>query len=315
MKKKMKIRQFKLCLILICLLLFFVLPSCKNPKKSGGTVCLSILNKLKMKGRVAQKTEIIFNVDTNGSAKAVYKHVYFYDTLGNITKELMLDNNDSIKDSWVYNNVFDSNGNVIRKYYKYQPTQVILHLNGYFGVPAGASALSFYPVPPCRVADTRRAAGTFGGPEMEAGDTRSFAIPESVCNIPSTAEAYSLNVTVLPDGVLQYLTAWPAGAARPNASTLNSWAQSPRYLPVTDRQRDHGIARLRNSPSAKDVRDLIILVVANCWSEESLEGSGQLLSRTRSGKIDLNRRALDTSAPNVDSLARKDDRAAGNPAN
>ena len=58
---------------------------------------------------------------------------------------------------------------------------------------------------------------------MEAQETRSFAIPASQCNIPATAAAYSLNVTVVPGGVLPYLTAWPMGVARPNVSTLNSF--------------------------------------------------------------------------------------------
>jgi len=103
------------------------------------------------------------------------------------------------------------------------PTDVILDLNGYFGQPGGAGALSFYPVTPCRVADTRNADGPFGGPQMPARATRTFAIPASACNIPSTAAAYSLNVTVVPDGPLSYLTAWPAGSAQPFVSTLNSF--------------------------------------------------------------------------------------------
>jgi len=73
------------------------------------------------------------------------------------------------------------------------------------------------------VADTRWAAGTFGGPEMEGPITRVFPIPASACNIPSTAAAYSLNVTVVPDGYLGYLTIWPDGGSQPLVSTLNSW--------------------------------------------------------------------------------------------
>ncbi len=107
--------------------------------------------------------------------------------------------------------------------YVSNPTDVILDINGYFGAPGAAGALRFYPVTPCRIADTRRAEGPFGGPEMQAATARSFAVPASACNIPSTAAAYSLNVTVVPDGVLSYLTAWPAGAARPLVSTLNSF--------------------------------------------------------------------------------------------
>jgi hypothetical protein len=103
--------------------------------------------------------------------------------------------------------------------YAEDPTQVVLDTNGYFGAPGAAGALNFYPVAPCRVADTRGAAG----PKMGDAETRSFPIPSSGCGIPATAAAYSLNVTVVPDGMLQYLTAWPTGAGQPFASTLNSW--------------------------------------------------------------------------------------------
>ena len=102
-------------------------------------------------------------------------------------------------------------------------TDLILDINGYFGQPGGAGALKFYSVTPCRVADTRSDAGSFGGPKMGPRDTRSFAIPASACNIPSTAAAYSVNVTVVPDGILSYLSAWPTGSSRPLVSTLNSF--------------------------------------------------------------------------------------------
>ncbi len=114
------------------------------------------------------------------------------------------------------------NGGAISVYAE-DATQVVLDTNGYFGTPGGAGGLNFYPVTPCRVADTRGAAGPLGGPKMEDGETRSFPIPSSACGIPATAAAYSLNVTVVPDGMLQYLTAWPAGAGKPLVSTLNSW--------------------------------------------------------------------------------------------
>ncbi|HXN48924.1 MAG TPA: hypothetical protein VN893_19895 [Bryobacteraceae bacterium] len=86
-----------------------------------------------------------------------------------------------------------------------------------------AGALSFYPVAPCRVADTRGPNSGFGGPEMQAGVPRSFTIQAGGCNIPANAAAYSLNVTVVPDGVLSYLTAWPTGSNQPLVSTLNSF--------------------------------------------------------------------------------------------
>ena len=85
------------------------------------------------------------------------------------------------------------------------------------------SPVQFVPVTPCRVVDTRNANGPFGGPAISGGTSRSFAIPYGPCaGIPTTAVAYSLNVTVVPDGPLGYLTIWPTGEGQPMVSTLNS---------------------------------------------------------------------------------------------
>jgi hypothetical protein len=100
-------------------------------------------------------------------------------------------------------------------------THLITDINGYF-TSTPLTPLVFRTVTPCRVADTRNANGTFGGPIMAADSTRSFPIPESECGIPSTATAYALNVTVVPTAALNYLTLWPAGEAQPTVSTLNS---------------------------------------------------------------------------------------------
>jgi hypothetical protein len=110
--------------------------------------------------------------------------------------------------------------------YASDATEVLLDINGYYAAP-GAGGLDYYAVTPCRVADTRGFAGftgQFGPPSMGAGTSRSFPVPSSVCNLPATAQAYSLNVTVVPStSSLDYLTTWPTGQTMPNASTLNSW--------------------------------------------------------------------------------------------
>ena len=105
-------------------------------------------------------------------------------------------------------------------------TDVILDIDGYFDAAGGPDSYSFYPAQPCRIADTRAAAGPFGAPALPSGQSRDFPVPSSPCGMPSTAAAYSLNVTVVPDPAvhyLGYLTTWPAGQPRPNSSTLNSW--------------------------------------------------------------------------------------------
>jgi len=108
--------------------------------------------------------------------------------------------------------------------YVTDPTQVILDIDGYF-VPAGsnASALAFYPLTPCRVADTRYSNGALGSPFIAGKSSRNFPVQSSHCGIPSTAKAYSFNVTAVPHKTLGYLTVWPTGAAQPLVSTLNSY--------------------------------------------------------------------------------------------
>lgn len=99
-------------------------------------------------------------------------------------------------------------------------TDVIVDTNGYF---SEASDLVFYPVAPCRVADTRLATGAFGGPELQSGVARTFPVRQSQCGIPATAQAYVMSATVVPtpQGV-GYLTLFPTGQTRPGVSTLNA---------------------------------------------------------------------------------------------
>jgi uncharacterized repeat protein (TIGR03803 family) len=83
------------------------------------------------------------------------------------------------------------------------------------------SPLQFVAVTPCRLVDTRPQHG--GSGPIQGGTFQSFPIPqEGGCNIPDTAAAYSLNVTVVPQGPLGYLTIWPTGEGQPVVSTMNS---------------------------------------------------------------------------------------------
>ena len=102
-------------------------------------------------------------------------------------------------------------------------TDVILDITGYF-TTGNSSALAFFPLTPCRVADTRGANGPLGGPMLQQNQQRDFPVLASACGIPSTAQAYSFNFTVVPQSghALGYLTVWPTGQAQPVVSTLNA---------------------------------------------------------------------------------------------
>jgi len=105
---------------------------------------------------------------------------------------------------------------------------VVLDINGYFvDAASNPSALAFFTLPPCRVVDTRYAGGSLGPPSMVAWNLRFFPILTSSCNIPTTAQAYSLNYTAVPKfGVpIGFLSTWPTTAPDampvPWVSTLN----------------------------------------------------------------------------------------------
>ncbi len=91
-------------------------------------------------------------------------------------------------------------------------TDVVLDINGYFR-PASAQTLQFYPLTPCRVLDTRNRTGHLGGPYLHGTRERDFPVLESSCPVPASAQAYSINFTVVPwqSKPLGYLSVWAAG--------------------------------------------------------------------------------------------------------
>jgi len=107
-----------------------------------------------------------------------------------------------------------TNGDV--SVFTYNSTDVIIDVNGYFA-PPGENGYSFYVVTPCRVYDSRNNNGQpFEG-------ERTVPIANSPCAPPATAAGYVFNATVVPSGVMPYLTLWPDGEQQPVVSTLNAY--------------------------------------------------------------------------------------------
>jgi hypothetical protein len=103
-----------------------------------------------------------------------------------------------------------------------------LSVTGSLGTPNNTS---FYTVTPCRVLDTRNPTGPRGGPALVAGATRTFTITGTApgeCQIPLTAKAVSINVTVTSPTSLGFLTLFPGGTTAPLASTINFRAGQTR---------------------------------------------------------------------------------------
>jgi probable HAF family extracellular repeat protein len=107
-------------------------------------------------------------------------------------------------------------------------TNVIIDVDGYFISSQLGTGLTFYPLTPCRVADTRsnQYPQGLGQPHLIAGLPRDFPIPISSC-IPGDARpiAYSFNLTAIPyEGKpMGFLTIWPSGFPPDDpVSTLNN---------------------------------------------------------------------------------------------
>ena len=98
--------------------------------------------------------------------------------------------------------------------YPSQSSNLAVDINGYFAAP-GTGGLSLYAGAPCRVVDTRQSGGAFQGEQV-------VNVEGSDCTLPSTAQGYVFNATVIPQDGFHYLTLWPDGEPQPGVSTLNA---------------------------------------------------------------------------------------------
>lgn len=94
-------------------------------------------------------------------------------------------------------------------------TNLVADVIGYFSGSGGA----FVPVSPERLIDSRDGTGGVAG-QLGPG-ARTSALLATGSPVPGTAAAVVVNVTSVNSSLPSFLTAWPAGLSRPNASTMN----------------------------------------------------------------------------------------------
>ncbi|MGH6961278.1 MAG: hypothetical protein ACREE7_12390, partial [Dongiaceae bacterium] len=86
---------------------------------------------------------------------------------------------------------------------------------------APSPPMAFYTLSPCRLIDTRGANGPRGGPALQPGGQRSFALA-GACDIPPTAKALSVNVTVTQSTAPGHLAIFAADLpVPPSTSAIN----------------------------------------------------------------------------------------------
>lgn len=100
------------------------------------------------------------------------------------------------------------------------PTAQAGTLNPAFFYAAPQTAADLYTVAPCRVIDTRNANGPLGGPELSAGQTRTFTVAGN-CGVPADAKSLAVNVTAVAPATSGNFQVYPGNAFPLGTNTLN----------------------------------------------------------------------------------------------
>ncbi len=105
---------------------------------------------------------------------------------------------------------------------------VVAALAAVTGSAFAAGPYSYYPLTPCRIADTRNSTGSdAAAPALVAYTTRQFTV-KTKCGVPSDAAAVTMNVAITQATDRGRLTLFPSSLVSvPNVSTINFQASDP----------------------------------------------------------------------------------------
>lgn len=114
-------------------------------------------------------------------------------------------------------------GGRVSVYNPFGQTDVVADVEGWLsdGSAATAPGSTYNPLPPARILDTRPGSGLPGaGRTAGPGATLPFQVA-GLGGVPAGARAAVLNVTAVNPTAPGFLTVYPSGGSRPNASNLN----------------------------------------------------------------------------------------------
>ncbi len=157
---------------------------------------------------------------------------------------------------------------------------------------------NFISVTPCRIADTRTDHG--GAGPIPGGTYRNFTIA-GACNIPSSATAFSLNVTALPNpsgSSLLYLSVLPAPATTPSGPPASSTLNDPSGTIVANAaivpSGVNGAVTVYVSSTSDVILDIdgYFADQTNSSTEATSLGTGALTSNTGTGNTAIGYQAL-----------------------
>src|SRR5262249_10745601 len=97
-------------------------------------------------------------------------------------------------------------------------THLIADVVGYYDAPGATAGALYTPVVPTRLLDTREPTGVKSTP-FGAGESLTLSMA-GMTGLPADASAGVVNVTSAGTTAEGFVTLWPTGTTRPNASNL-----------------------------------------------------------------------------------------------
>jgi hypothetical protein len=143
---------------------------------------------------------------------------------------------DPAADSWASTHVVGEPGTRIDSSTVWTGTRMLIWSGRILAAPAFSAAYDpafpgspgrFTTVTPCRLVDTRRTNGPYGGPALGAGQIRVLSVG-AACTLPESAAAVALNVTVTEPSGAGHLRLYPADLPPPETSSINYEAGQTR---------------------------------------------------------------------------------------
>ncbi len=122
--------------------------------------------------------------------------------------------------------------------------------------PLGSSS-SFHSLTPCRILDTRNAAGILGAPPLWPGKTRVLPIG-GICGVPMGARSVSLNVTVVGAPATGSVTLFGGDAVAPTTTTNSFSVGSTRANNTVINLSTDGTATLSVKLNAAAATHLVV---------------------------------------------------------
>lgn len=132
---------------------------------------------------------------------------------------------------------------------------VTLGAGGVFaaGAVSQGTPTAFEPLSPVRILDTRTGVGVPAAGKLPAGQEIVLTVPGSLSGVPADATSVVLNLTSANGTSDSFITVYPDGETRPNASVLNVQAGKDTPNMITVKLGTAGKIRIYNNSGNVDV--------------------------------------------------------------